>query len=372
MSVTINGTSGLVFNDASTQNTAATGFGFKNRIINGAMRIDQRNAGASVTPTTSGTYTLDRWKVAISQASKFSVQRSSVAPTGFSNSLLATSLSSYTVGSSEAFQLVQAVEGVNFSDFSWGSASGSPATLSFWVRSSLTGTFGGSLTNGNGASTASYPFNYTINVANTWEQKSVAISCPTIGTWNTNNDTTFNLRISLGTGSTYQGTAGTWVASDRETVTGETQIVGTNGATFYITGVQLEKGSTATSFDYRPYGTELALCQRYYYRLTASGSGGFLVSGSSAVTSTLTRGLVQFPVTMRTAPTSLEQTGTASDYQVVAGGGAINCSSVPSLADATTSFLVVGSTVASGLTVGGSNYVRSNNSNVYFGFSAEL
>jgi hypothetical protein len=291
MPVVINGDTGIT--QAGEFNSDSS-FGFKNRLINGGMVIDQRNAGASVTPTTNGTYTVDRWKVAISQASKFSVQRSSVAPTGFSNSLLATSLSSYTVGSSEVFQLVQAVEGFNFADFAWGSASGSPAVLSFWVRSSLTGTFGGSLTNGNSAATASYPFSFSISAANTWEQKSVSISCPTIGTWNTDNSTSFNLRISLGTGSTYQGTAGTWVASDKESVTGETQIVATNGATFYITGVQLEKGSTATSFDFRSYGTELHLCQRYFYNLTNCAA--------SAASTTKIEFQYQHPVPMRGTP----------------------------------------------------------------------
>jgi hypothetical protein len=347
--------------------------GFKNRIINGAMMIDQRNAGASVTPSTAPVFTLDRWKCTQTQASKFSVQQNAgsvTPPSGFTNYAGITSLSAYSVLTGDTFNFRQLVEGFNAADLAWGTANAATVTLSFWVRSSLTGTFSGALN--NAAFDRSYPFTYTISSANTWEQKSVTIAGDTTGTWNKTNDVGIGINFSLGQGSTYNGTAGAWAAGTLLGATGAVNLVSTNGATFYITGVQLEKGSTATSFDYRPYGTELALCQRYYYRLTASGSGGFLVSGSSAVTSTLTRGLVQFPVTMRTAPTSLEQTGTASDYQVVAGGGAINCSSVPSLADATTSFLVVGSTVASGLTVGGSNYVRSNNSNVYFGFSAEL
>ena len=263
MSVTLNGTSGLTFNDATTQNTSAFygGLAFRNRIINGSMQIDQRNAGASVTPT-ANTYTLDRWQAVLAVSSKFSVQQSSTAPTGFVNSLLVTSLSAYTVGSTEYFFVRQKIEGLNMADFAWGTASAATVTLSFWVRSSLTGTFGGAIR--NSAQDRAYPFSFTISSANTWEQKSVTIAGDTTGTWLTTNGIGLELDINLGSGSTLSGTANTWAAAGYTAPTGATSVVGTNGATFYITGVQLEKGSTATSFDYRPYGTELQLCQRYY------------------------------------------------------------------------------------------------------------
>jgi len=237
---------------------------FKNRIINGAMVIDQRNAGASV--TASSAYTLDRWIAYSSQASKYTVQRNAgsvTPPAGFSNYLGVTSSSAYSVGAGDYFGLVQRIEGFNFSDFKWGSAGASTATLSFWVRSSLTGTFGGCVT--NAAENYSYPFNYTIAAANTWEQKTITVIGPTAGTWIwATNGTGLELWLGLGVGSTYSGTANSWAAAGYFSATSATSVVGTNGATFYITGVQLEKGSTATSFDYRPYGTELALCQRYY------------------------------------------------------------------------------------------------------------
>jgi hypothetical protein len=207
MSVTINGTQGLVFNDASNQTTAATGFGFKNRIINGAMVIDQRNAGASVTPT-DGQYTLDRWRSLQAVASKYSVQQSSTVPTGFKNSLLVTSLSSYTVGAAEYFVQEQRIEGFNVSDLAWGTASAATVTVSFWVRSSLTGTFGGALR--NSAATRSYPFTYTISAANTWEQKTVTIAGDTSGTWLTDNGVGLDVSFGLGVGSTLSGTAGAW------------------------------------------------------------------------------------------------------------------------------------------------------------------
>lgn len=304
------------FPDNSTQTTAATGFGFKNRIINGAMMIDQRNAGASVTPT-NATYAIDRFVNNMTQTSKLSVQQSSTAPAGFTNSMLITSLSAYSITSTDNFQFEQRVEGLNCVDLAWGTASASSVTLSFWVRSSLTGTFGGSLR--NNAGDRSYPFSYTISAANTWEQKTVSIAGDTSGTWLTTNGVGIRVGFSLGTGSTLSGAAGSWAGANYLGATGATSVVGTNGATFYITGVQLEKGSTATSFDYRPYGTELALCQRYYQ---SAPDATFALKGGQ-----YTSGL--FPVTMRTAPTLTIVGTTGSAASVTASGfyytNAVDC-----------------------------------------------
>jgi hypothetical protein len=235
--------------------------GYKNRIINGAMVIDQRNAGASVTPT-DAQYCVDRWRAVASAASKFTVQQSTTAPDGFTNSLLLTSSSAYTPSTSEAFGILQLIEGFNCSDLMFGTATAKTITVSFWVRSSLTGTFGGFLT--NASFNRAYPFTYTINSANTFEQKTVTIAGDTTGTWATNSSGCIGVGFSIGAGATLSATAGAWGAGTKLGATGQTQLISTSGATFYITGVQLEKGSTATSFDYRPYGTELLLCQRYY------------------------------------------------------------------------------------------------------------
>ena len=274
-------------------------YGFKNRLINGACVIDQRNAGASVTIGSAGNlvYTLDRWAAYCDQNSKFSVQQNAgsvTPPTGFSNYLGVTSLSAYTVGASEVFGFNQLIEGFNTADLGFGSASASTVTLSFWVRSSLTGTFGGSLR--NSASNRSYPFSYTISTANTWEQKSITIAGDTSGTWiGATNGIGLRVWFSLGAGSTYTGTANAWAGTNYLQPTGATSVVGTNGATFYITGVQLEKGSTATSFDYRPYTTELQLCQRYFVSLQ---EGIWTANGSTNATAG-----IYMPVTMRTTPT---------------------------------------------------------------------
>jgi hypothetical protein len=249
-------------NAVSIAQSGSNNVTMRNRIINGAMMIDQRNAGASVTNTAGGVYTLDRYEIRGTQASKCTVQQSSTAATSFVKSALVTSSSAYSVAVGDYFMLSQLVEGTNIADFDWGTVNAASVTLSFWVRSSLTGTFGGSLR--NSAGDRSYPFSYTISAANTWEQKSVTIAGDTSGTWLTTTGIGIRIGFGLGVGSTYSGTAGAWAAANYISATGATSVVGTNGATFYITGVQLEKGTTATPFEYRLYGTELALCQRYY------------------------------------------------------------------------------------------------------------
>ncbi len=271
--------------------------GFRNRIINGDMRIDQRNAGASVTPTNAG-YTLDRWFFSLSQASKLTAQQDAGAvtpPTGFNDYLGVTSSSAYTVGATELFLLRQAIEGFNTADLGWGTANAKTVTLSFWVRSSLTGAFGGSIF--NSAADRFYPYSYTISSANTWEQKSITIAGDTTGTWLVTNGIGVNVSFSLGTGSTRSGTAGSWGSTTFWSSTGATSVVGTNGATFYITGVQFEVGSVATPFERRDYGRELAMCQRYAYKLGAISLAKMRELDRSRV------GFYVLPVEMRTAVT---------------------------------------------------------------------
>ena len=300
MTTIINGSSpSITFSDGSAQTSATQPF--QNRIINGAMVIDQRNAGASVTPS-DGQYTLDRWVAGLSQASKFSVQQNAgsvTPPVGFTNYLGVTSLSSYSISSSDFFLISQNIEGFNsIADLNWGTANAKTVTLSFWVRSSLTGTFGGSLR--NSAGNRSYPFSYTISAANTWEQKSITIAGDTSGTWLTTTGIGIRIGFGLGVGSTYSGAAGAWSAANYISATGATSVVGTNGATFYITGVQLEVGSTATAFDYKPFGTELQLCQRYYEQYNFVGRTSMYGAAQSTSTAEC---LFRYMVTKRASPT---------------------------------------------------------------------
>jgi hypothetical protein len=300
MAIQLNGDSGITtptYGGTITAEYSVPVTSMKNRIINGSMVIDQRNAGASVTPT-NGSYSLDRWGAFATVASKYTVQQNAgsvTPPAGFKNYLGVTSSSAYSVGAGDVFSIFQCIEGFNTADLNWGTANASSVTVSFWVRSSLTGTFGGAII--NAAETRSYPFTYTISAANTWEQKTVTIAGDTTGTWQNGNLTGMRVLFNLGTGATFSGTAGAWASSTYYSATGATSVVGTNGATFYITGVQLEKGSTATSFDYRPYGTELALCQRYYQAL-GRGLLGYWGDATSIVLPFV------FPVEMRAAPTA--------------------------------------------------------------------
>jgi hypothetical protein len=295
----------------------------RNRIINGDMRIDQRNAGASVTPT-STSYTLDRWRLTVTQASKFSAQQnqgSVTPPAGFTNYLGVTSQSAYSVGASDYFSLMQRIEGFNTADFGWGATGASTVTLSFWVRSSLTGTFGGALN--NEAADRTYPFTYTINSANTWEQKTVTIAGDTSGTWAKTNGVGVGVYFSLGSGSTYTGAAGSWASANYwGGATGQTSVVGTSGATFYITGVQLEAGSVATPFEHRQYGQELALCQRYYYQSACalgSTSADYEWLYSLNTGSPYRRNSIRHPVTMRAAPTVGSITFRVNDASTISG-----------------------------------------------------
>ena len=357
---------GVTFPDNSTQTTAATGFGFKNRIINGAMVIDQRNAGASVTIATSGTYTLDRWVGWATPTSKYSIEQTITgvaAPAGFAEYLGVTSLSAYSITSGDLFTVNQPIEGFNVADLAWGSASAATVTLSFWVRSSLTGTFGGSVQ--NSAQNRSYPFTYTISAANTWEQKSVTIAGDTSGTWGTGNGVGIRLHIGLGVGSTYSGTAGSWAGANYLSATGATSVVGTNGATFYITGVQLEKGSTATSFDYRPYGTELALCQRYFWNgsVFPSFTASTVRDGGNFANMPM-----QNPVQMRVTPTAT----TTGTWQYYSNASAWTNGAQNSLVPSSTLFNTIGVDIGTNAepTLGTSWFVRTNGGT--FSLSSEL
>ena len=346
--------------------------GYKNRIINGAMVIDQRNAGAA-SANTINDYLLDRWYIQQAPTTgKLIAQQNAgsvTTPTGFPKYLGITSQSAYTVGSNDRFSINQPIEGFNFADLAWGTAGAATVTLSFWVRSSLTGTFGGCIQ--NYAGNRSYPFSYTINSANTWEQKSVTIAGDQSGTWvGATNAGVAYIVFSVGAGSNFQTTANAWAAGNYQAPTGATSVVGTNGATFYLTGVQLEKGSTATSFDYRPYGTELQLCQRYY-SLFISGVDQNIGTGTYYSSTTFITS-VQFPVTMRAAPTLSYVTGTS--YYIVYGNNTsdtLNDFYIASASLNTANFEAGSGQGASG-TQGFGGQLRSNNASAKVAFTSEL
>ena len=276
---------------------------FRNKVINGAMVIDQRNSGASVTQQTGALFPVDRFRVLGSVSSKFTAQQNAGAvtpPAGFTHYLSMTSSAATAVGASDYYLLQHNVEGFNVGDFGWGTANAQTVSISFWARSSLTGTHSGSFQ--NNAGDRSYAFTYSIAAANTWEYKTILVPGDTSGTWLKDNGLGIKIIWSLGSGSTFLTSAGSWAAGNFFGATGSVNVVGTNGATLYITGVQLE-AETATPFERRPYSVELGMCQRYFEVVCEAGTGLLLFPLSTD----FIRNSFPFKVTKRTS--SVQITG---------------------------------------------------------------
>ena len=324
--------------------------GFKNRIINGAMMIDQRNAGAtlSLATTAAALYAVDRFQAYQDKSGVTgTVGQSTDAPAGFKNSFAVTITTGATSGAAYQSFIQQGIEGLNVADLAWGTASAQPITVSFWVKSSITGTNGFSVS--NSAANRVYVGSYTINSANTWEYKTVTIAGDTSGTWLTTNGFGIRIRFNIGSGSNFLGSAGSWGTSIVNGPTGAFSTTGTSGASLYITGIQLEKGSTATSFDYRPYGTELALCQRYCLVYSNDQDGSVRWFGFNYNTTTALA-QVYFPVQTRTRPTGITAS-TASGFTLYSAGTSFSMSAV-SLDNSSNKTANV-SITSSGLTQGG-------------------
>jgi hypothetical protein len=346
------------------------GMGFRNRIINGAMVIAQRGTTAV---TTDGGFPVDRFIVAVNNDGTFTLQQNSAAPAGFNYSTKwTTTAADSSLAAAQYSQIRQAIEGYNIADLGFGTADAKSVTVSFWVRSSLTGTFAGSLRNASGG--RSYVFTYSISVADTWEQKSIAIAGDTSGTWETTNSVGIYLAFDLGTGSTYQTTANAWTAGNFWSTSSAVPVISTLDATWYVTGVQLEKGSTATSFDYRPYTTELLLCQRYYYAQinAAGGTTQFGTAGQATSASAANGFTIPFPATMRVAPTALT-TSTVSNFSLQPpGGGGYTVTAISALYGSQSQGALTITVTGGGFTAGQATWLYGNATNGFVGFTAEL
>jgi hypothetical protein len=313
------------------------GISFKNRIINGAMVIDQRNAGASLSNNGQQQYSVDRWRQNSSQASKFTVQQNAgsvTPPAGFTNYLGFTTTSAVTIASGDYFWFGTTVEGYNSADLNWGTANGKTVTVSFWAYASIVGSYTLLLKPGGGA--YSYATSFSLTTANTWQYITVTIPpLTTGGAINTTNGTGIQVNFSLGMGSTYYtSTANTWVSGDFYALNGTVNTISTAGATFYITGVQLEVGTQATTFTTAggSYGAELALCQRYYQNSYNFGNSTSSTANENVVTTTAWsdgnapwQGM--FVVNMRSAPTvTLRAKGSTTTGQITSNGTARSAS----------------------------------------------
>ena len=346
---------------------SSTGLMFRNRVINGDFRLDQRNAGASFTVSAGGTktYTLDRWWGWCAVGSKFSVQRSTEVPVGqgFTNSALVTSLSAYSTPVGGYYGFGQYIEGYNIADMGFGTASAKTVTLSFWARSSIAGTFSVALE--NGSYNRSYIFNYTISSVNTWQYFTLPFTADTTGTWDSTTGQGLRIWWDLGSSdTTYASTAGTWLAADALRTTGSVSLIGTNAATLYIAGAQLEKGSAATPFEFRPYATELQLCQRYYTQWgPTTGSQRF---GLGTNNGTISYMILNYLATMRIPPTTIS-VSSASHFSILGG-------SIPSSITLDSASTTIGSVALNfAASVGtGSTLVYGNSALAYIGLAAEL
>jgi hypothetical protein len=342
------------------------GLGFRNRIINGDMRIDQRNEGASVTLNSSLFYNIDRWAAVTQTNSTGTMQRVADAPSGFVNSLKYTVSTAQAPSAGNFNQFETKLEGLNVADFAFGTASAKTITLSFWVKSSLTGTFGLAIDNAPG-SIRNYVSQYTINSANTWELKSIVIPGDTSGTWATSNAAGIRVLFDLGSGSSQEGTANAWSTSNFRRVSGNVTLINNTAATWNLTGVQLEIGNAATEFERRPFGQELILCQRYLHRASYDSGNAFFAVGQTQSSTQVTY-VYPFPVTMRATPTVTFSA--AGNFFAQAGGGNATPSAMAS-SDPTVNTTGIVATV-SGATPGYASILIRQTGTAFVQASAEL
>ena len=337
--------------------------GTRNKIINGAMTIDQRNAGAAV--TTNGSYPVDRFFISDTTDGGFSAQRVLEAPAGFLYSAKFTTTTADTsLTTTQNIQLHHRVEGLNVADLGWGTSAAQTVTLSFWVRSSLTGTFGGAFRNSD--NDRSYPFTYSISAADTWEYKTVTVAGDTSGTWLKDTGNGVSIIWGLGAGPDRSGTAGAWAGATYVSATGAVSVIGTLNATWQITSVQLEAGDTATPFEHRSFGQELALCQRYYLHVNGNGNQRMAVSGN--YTGNTAFPTLYFPTVMRAAPTLT--TSAANTFKTEQlNGGTQTLTSIGADSSGPDRY-TLGLTVGSSLTY--PINLLANGVPCFLGFSAEL
>ena len=299
------------------------GTGRKNLVINGGMSVSQRHGTSETTPGHTD-FGPDRMRFDLSQSSKFKVQQVTDAPAGFSHSMKVTSLSAYSSGSSDYFLLQNMIEGTDSARLRWGTSEAQTITLSFYVKSSLVGVYACGIRNNpyNRANTQTY----TINNANTWERKTVTFTGDTSGSWNVDTNAGLKINFDLGSGSNFQAAStGTWLATNDFITSDSVKVVGTNAATWYITGIQLETGSLSTPFEHHAITDELALCQRYYWKLddgsNQAGAQWLYVIGDGG-NMQYRRATVNHPVPMRGSPsvTNISLTNNGSTVGVQFNG----------------------------------------------------
>jgi hypothetical protein len=347
----------------------------RNILINGKFEVNQYNDGSSTSFAAGAYFVADRFDY-YTNAGAFAVysathEISSDAPDGFSKSLKITCTSGGTIPSTGEVVFRQKIEGYNSSVLNYGSANGESATVSFWIKASVTGDYGLQFVYYDGTNSQFYVSKYTVNSANTWEYKTVTIPPQTTNAFdNVTNGNGLTVYWDLGEGSTYSGTAGAgWGTTYLNGLSGGVKLMENTGATWQITGVQLEVGDTATPFEHRSYGDELARCQRYFLMCKPETSAGITHAGFAnlnARSTTARYSVVHFPVSMRVRP-SVAYSGSLTAYS---GSGSYAVSAI-SMNGSTEHAAEMEITAASGATVGHGGWVRIL-ADAYVEFDSEL
>lgn len=366
-----------VANVASINGTFPSGF--KNKIIGGDFTVNPWQRGTSFTAPASTAYTADRFRIGYSMDGVVNVLKTADAPTAVQAGVYTqhclhvdVTTADASIAAGQYCIIGQRVEGLNAASFGFGQSGTRYVTLSFWHKHTKTGTYCVALM--NEAGTRSYVAEYVQDTTDTWEKATLTIPVDTTGTWLYTTGIGVNVEFAIAAGSTYQTTAGAWAAGLYLASSNQVNALDSTANNFKIALVQLEAAPSATftgtPFETRSAGQELALCQRYYYRIQPSGAE--IAFGSAyASTTTIAFGVGKFPVTMRTRPTSLEQSGVASNYNVQFTADTV-CSSVPTFQSAGDETWRVRFTVASGLTAGQGGMAWASAAGTYLAWSAEL
>ena len=374
MAVKTSWSAGEVLTAADLTDTfASKRSGGVNLLYNGAMQVSQR--GTSTTSiTANGYYTADRWQTQISSLGTWTHTVETDAPTGsgLRRSLKVLCTTADAAPSAGDYKIIaQSLEGQDVQRIAKGTASAQKLTLSFWVKSNVTGTYVAELYDNDNSRYVSG--SYSISASATWENKTITFAADTTGAFDNDNAASLQVSWFLGAGSTFTGGSPlqtAWGTATNTRATGQTNLAAATNNYWQITGVQLEVGDAATGFEFKSYGQELRECQRYYFR-TTPGAQALFGSGWNSGTTT-SQAFVPFPVHMRTSPTALEQTGTASNYRIAHAATVTDCSVVPAFVSASALGSQVQFQVASGLTSGDGSAGRSNAAAAYLGWSAEL
>ena len=335
----------------------------RNMVINGNFSVFQRGTSAT---TVSGNdiFAADRFKGWANGGGTFTVEQSTDVPNNefeFSAKLTNTATDS-SVAAGDNYRWATDLEGYTVSRLAYGHSDAKAVTLSFWVKSSLTGTYCGALY----SVTASrhYIYEYTISSANTWEKKTITVSSgDTTGSWNRTNGNGLRVYWGFGSGTTYQGTAGAWTAGEKWETSSQAAWIGSASATFYITGVQLEVGETATPFEHEDYGTTLKKCKRYYQVYdNIQGMTLHCYNTSHAYTS------IQYPDgIMRATPTATVNYSSGDSFALAGSGKTISAREIVGVKPNVFMFKLT----ASSLTAGQAGHYDKDSTNI-FQFDAEL